>query len=316
MVEFVTMPELPEVESIRLQLEKYLVGHIIEKVNAHFKNFQGKGENLQGGKVKSIRRFGKVLAIDLDNGYSAVIHIKLTGQLIYRGPNLNPPPTLSKKVINGVPGKHTHVTFHLDRGGTLYYNDVRKFGWIRIVKTRDVEKIDFIKKLGPEPFVTNAPQGKPFDSAQGKPFDSAQGKPSKLTLVLFKEILKKSSRPVKILLMDQEKIGGVGNIYANDALWLAQLHPQTPARKLSNAAMKGLYEAIENVLKKGLEFGGASEISYVTPDGKEGSYQDHSLAYGKEGETCGRCRKAKFEKISVGGRGTYFCPVCQATNLV
>jgi formamidopyrimidine-DNA glycosylase len=288
------MPELPEVETIRGRLEKFMTGHVISDVLVKTpKIISGNTRNILGAKIINVRRFAKVLSIDLSNKYSIVIHIKLTGQLIYRGPNLKHPPSLSKKVINGVPGKHTHVTFHLDRGGTLYYNDVRKFGWIRVVKTQDVETIDFIKKLGPEPFV------------------SVQGNPSKLTLVLFKEILRKSSRPVKIILMDQEKISGVGNIYANDALWLSHIHPQTSARKLSKVAMKALYEAIENVLKNGLKWGGASELSYVTPDGKEGSYQDHSLAYGKDGEMCGRCRKSSIKKIVVGGRGTYFCPVCQ-----
>src|SRR3972149_10502146 len=105
------MPELPEVETIRIQLEKYLVEHKVKSVEARYKNFEGNGRDLEGGKVKGIRRFGKVLVIDLSNGYSAVIHIKLTGQLIYRGPNLSNPPNLSKKVVNGVPGKHTHVIF-------------------------------------------------------------------------------------------------------------------------------------------------------------------------------------------------------------
>ena len=299
------MPELPEVESIRLQLEKYLVGHKIEKVEAHYKNFEGNGQNLVGGRVKKVRRFGKVLAIDLDNGYSAVIHIKLTGQLIYRGLNLPSPASLSKKVIGGIPGlpanasqvragKHTHVTFELDKEGALYYNDVRRFGWIKIVETGKVTEIGFIKKLGPEPLVAKSSSGQAV-----------------LTLSLFEEILSKSGRPIKILLMDQEKIGGVGNIYANDALWLAGISPRRPASSLSSRETKTLYEAILKVLKDGLKYGGSSELAYVTPDGKEGSYQDHTLAYGKDGEPCERCHKATFKKFFLGGRGTYFCPACQ-----
>jgi len=289
------MPELPEVETIRIGLEKYLVGHKITKVEVRWRKSLPENENkLVEGYVKKIRRFGKVLSIDLDNGYSAVIHIKLTGQLIYKGSNLPNPPSLSKKIVGGVPGKHTHVTFFLDKGGKLYFNDVRKFGWIKVVKTKDVEEIPFIKKLGPEPFV------------------SAQGKPSgKLTPGLFKQILSKSSRPVKIVLMDQEKIGGVGNIYANDALWLARILPTWSAKSLSPKEQSKLYDAILNVLKEGLKRGGASELSYVTPDGNEGSYQEHFLAYGRKDEICSRCRKAKFKKITLGGRGTYFCPYCQ-----
>lgn len=289
------MPELPEVESIRLQLEKYLVGsprggalrgHKIQNVDVAFKNFEGNSKNLVGGKVKKIRRFGKVLSIDLDNGYSTVIHIKLTGQLIYRGPNLSNPPSPSKKVVGGIPGKHTHVTFHLDKDGKLYYNDVRKFGWIKIVKSDKLQEISFIQKLGPEPL-------------------------GGLTLEKFKEIVGSTSRSIKTLLMDQTKIGGVGNIYANDALWLAKVHPEVKASKLTIYQVTKLFRAVEEVLKKGMKYGGASELAFVTPDGSEGEYQDYTLAYGKEGQVCERCHKAKFKKITVGGRGTYFCPNCQ-----
>src|SRR3972149_10990987 len=199
------MPELPEVETIRIQLEKYLVEHKVKSVEARYKNFEGNGRDLEGGKVKGIRRFGKVLVIDLANGYSIVIHIKLTGQFIYRGPNLLKAESLSPKVSGGLGGKHTHVIFHLDKGGFLYYNDVRRFGWIKIVKTKDVSEVPFIKKLGPEPLVAGRSSGQAI-----------------LTFELFEGIVSKSSRPIKILLMDQEKIGGVGNIYANDALWLSK----------------------------------------------------------------------------------------------
>jgi formamidopyrimidine-DNA glycosylase len=123
------MPELPEVESIKLQLDTYLVGHKIETVNIKTPRiFSGSLFDVAGSKVKSIKRFAKVLSINLSNGNSLVIHIKLTGQLIYRGPNLKTPKTLSKKVAGGIPGPHTHVVFNLDKGGKLYYNDIRRFG--------------------------------------------------------------------------------------------------------------------------------------------------------------------------------------------
>jgi len=280
------MPELPEVETIRIQLEKYLVEHKVKSVEARYKNFEGNGRDLEGGKVKGIRRFGKVLVIDLSNGYSAVIHIKLTGQLIYRGPNLLKAESLSPKVSGGLGGKHTHVIFHLDKNGILYYNDVRKFGWIKIVKTKDVEKVGFIEKLGPEPF-------------------------KGLSFKVFKDMISKSSRAIKVLLMDQTKIGGVGNIYANDALWLAKIDPRRPANSLSLSEQSRSYDSILEVLKEGLKRGGASELAFVTPDGSEGEYQKHFLAYGRKDEPCERCRKAKFKKINLGGRGTYYCPYCQ-----
>lgn len=281
------MPELPEVESIKNQLIKYLVGHKIEKVEIkNAKIFQGNPKDVEAGKVEKIRRFAKVLAIDLSNENSLVIHIKLTGQLIYKGPNLKNPPLLSKKVVGGAPGRHTLVTFNLDKGGKLYYNDIRRFGWIRVIKTPEVEKTGFVGKLGPEPF-------------------------GKLTKGFFEEILAKSRRSIKIVLMDQEKMGGVGNIYANDALWLSKIHPTKPANNLSGKEQSTLYEAVHEVLKNGMKYGGASELAFVTPDGAEGEYQRHTLAYGKEGEPCERCHKGKFEKFFLGGRGTYICPICQ-----
>ncbi len=292
------MPELPEVETMRLQLQKFLTGQKILSVEVkNRKTFQGDEANIIGGKVTGTRRFGKVSVIDLDNGYSILTHVKLTGQYIYRGHNLKNLLKLSSKVIGGIPGPHTLVIFNLDRDGVLYYNDVRRFGWIRIEKTEDVEKEKFIVKLGPEPPVTKTFTGK------------------NLTPDLFKQILSKSSRPIKIVLMDQEKMGGVGNIYANDALWLAEINPKQKANSLEGKKVEDLYNAILSVLKEGIKYGGASELAFVTPDGTEGEYQKHTLVYGKEGEPCERpaCRQAgaTIHKFFLGGRGTYFCPVCQ-----
>ena len=280
------MPELPEVETVRLQLNKYLVEHTIKDVEVHTpKVFTGNTKDIIGGKVKGVKRFAKVLSIDLSNGFSLVIHIKLTGQLIYRGPNLVHPPLLSKKVF-GLGDKHTHVTFKLDRGGTLYYNDLRKFGWIKVVKTDEVRTSGFIGKLGPEPF-------------------------NGLTKEKFKQILSKYKTPIKVVLMDQEKIGGIGNIYANDALLLSKIHPKRPANSLTTSEQERLYNAILKVLKRSLKEGGASELAYVHPDGGEGKYQQYFIAYGQDGKICPICKKEKIEKIRIGGRGTYFCPSCQ-----
>lgn len=285
------MPELPEVESIKNQLDKFLKGHKVESVEVkHPKIMPDDPKPLIGAKVKGARRFGKVVVVDFDNGFSFVAHVKLTGQFIYRGPNLKNPPQISKKVSGGAPGKHTHVVFNLDKNGHLYYNDIRRFGWIRVVKTKEVEDFGFIKNLGPEPF-------------------------GKLDLKTFSEILSKSRRQIKVVLMDQTKMGGVGNIYANDALWDAKIHPGRAANSLNETEVKLLYKSIEKVLKKGIEAGGASELAFVTPDGSEGGYQKYFLAYGKQGTLCPRpaCRQAgaKFVKIALGGRGTYFCPNCQ-----
>lgn len=280
------MPELPEVESIKLQLQKYIIGHTIESIQVNWlKTFPLDKEKVIGSKIIDVRRFGKVLVVDFENGNALIIHIKMTGQLVYRGPNLKITPTLSKKIYGGVPGKHTHIIFHLDKEGILYYNDIRKFGWMKVLKSTEIKTLAILNKMGPEPLTT-------------------------LSLDLFKEILKKSSRSIKVVIMDQERIAGVGNIYANDALYLSGINPIRKANSLTNIEEEKLFKAIEEVLRRGIKAGGASENTFVTPDGTEGSYQDISLVYGKKGLPCANC-KTEIERIVIGGRGTFFCPKCQ-----
>jgi len=281
------MPELPEVETIKMGLEKYLVGHKVEKVEVRLKKIlTGGKELLVGGEITGVRRFAKVLCLDLNNGYSALIHLKMTGQPIYRGPNLKTPTRLSEKVVGGLPGIHTHVIFHLDRGGNFYFNDFRRFGWIKIVKTQELKEDSFVGKLGPEPL-------------------------RDLTEEIFNNILSKTKKSIKVLLMDQTKIGGVGNIYANDALFLAGIHPKRAANSLDQREMLKLFKSVEKVLKDGIKYGGASEHAYVTSEGLEGRYQEHFLVYDRAGLPCPNSCGEKIQKTNLGGRGTYFCPKCQ-----
>lgn len=270
------MPELPEVETIKNQLGKFLPGHKIEGIEIRVAKIFPEGrEKLIGGRIKKTRRFGKVLVVDLDNGYSFLVHLKLTGQLVFN----------SLKLKNE-PSKFTHVIFNLDKNARIFFNDSRKFGWIKVERTEKVEQESFIKKLGPEPL-------------------------RDLTLAKFAEILKSSRRPIKVLLMDQAKISGVGNIYANDALWLAKINPRCPANKLTSQEAKKLYKAVLKVLQRGIKFQGASDQWYLTAEGKKGQYQEHFLVYGQQGKLCPRCKKEKIKKLALGGRGTYFCPHCQ-----
>lgn len=324
------MPELPEVETIRLGLQKYLVGHVIEEIEIRLpKMVSGDPSLVTGAEVTGVRRFGKGLVIDLDNQFSIAIHIKMTGQLIYVGPASNAAGAkLSEKVGGELPNSHTHVIFHLDnlsrhsgkrvhqrRTGasridsgqarladalakrarmteeaTLYYNDIRQFGWIKIVKSEKLKEISFFNELGPEL----------FPSAGQKP----------LTLTQFKEIFQKAKGPIKPLLMDQKKIGGVGNIYANDALYIAKIDPKRKANLLSADEAERVFEALKQVLAKGLEVGGASEWQYVNALGQTGSYQNFFQVYGKVGKPCKRCG-ATIKKIVMAGRGTFFCAGCQ-----
>jgi len=265
------MPELPEVETIKLQLQKYLLNHTIENVKYSNSKYQMPNENMVGAKVVDIRRFGKVTCIDLSNKYSILIHVKLTGQIIYRNEERGISKQVSPKVIGGLGGPHTLVIFKLDKGGELFYNDVRRFGWIRVEKTDDVEKEKFIAKLGPDILQISLPD--------------------------FQKVFSKTSRAIKVVLMDQAKIGGVGNIYANDALWLSRINPRKPAKQLDSKAARQLFDALHTVLKAGLKYGGASELAFVTPDGTEGEYQNHTLVYGHQGEICKSCNKNKIEKF-------------------
>ena len=286
------MPELPEVETVRRGLEKYVVGHTIKSVEIKKpKLFQGEKSHVEGAKIKDVRRFGKGLVIDLSNDYSLAIHIKLTGQLIYRGKD--EPHVIHtdlKRVGKALPNGWTCIIFHLDKEAFVYYNDIRQFGWIKVVQTNEVGDLSFFKELGPEfPLVK---------------------KDSSLTQELFGKILSKSKTAIKPLLMDQQKMAGVGNIYANDSLYLAKIDPKRPANSLSPEEVKNLYNATLQVLQKGLEEGGASELTFVNVLGESGHYQNHSQVYAHDGEKCKRDGTI-IKKITLSGRGTYFCPTCQ-----
>lgn len=277
------MPELPEVETIKLGLQKYLVGHEIENIDIRVpKLFEGDPKNIIGATVDAVRRFGKGLVIDLSNKYSIAIHVKLTGQLIYRDEKTNK-ISLSKKVGDKIPNQFTHIIFKLDKGAYLYYNDRRRFGWIKVIKTNELNNLPFFKNMGPEPF-------------------------KDLTFELFEEAVSGKQTVIKPLLMDQASIGGIGNIYANDALFLSGIDPNRRAKTLTATEIKGLYSAIHKVMEKGMKYGGASELNFVNVLGQEGEYQHHSLAYGKKGEKCSTGDGGVIQKTFLAGRGTYFCP--------
>ena len=262
------------IENVEVKLSKIITGDIKDIYRRMF---------------VGVDRFGKGLVMNLDNGYSIAVHIKLTGQLIYndlafvRNRNIN----VSKQKVGTLPNKFTHVIFKLDKNAYLYYNDIRRFGWIKIIRTTELRTLPFFKDLGPEPI-------------------PSAGQPA-LTLQNFEHILSKSSVAVKALIMDQKRIGGVGNIYANDALFLAGIDPRKKANSLSKEEMRKLFEAILEVLKNGLKYGGASELTFVNALGEEGGYQNHFLVYGKDGKPCSK-DGAIIKKIFLGGRGTYFCP--------
>jgi len=287
------MPELPEIETVKLGLQKYLVGHRIENVDVRIpKMFVGKKEDILGVKIINIKRIGKALIIEFDNDYLLAVHFKMTGQLIYQDKNTES-LVLSKKVGGDfLPTKYSHIIFTLDKGAMLYYNDLRQFGWIKILKKDELMKIPFFREMGPEPKVGEDLAGK------------------ELKFDYFKSVLLKSNLAIKVILMDQKKIGGIGNIYANDALFLAGINPTKKGKNLNDTESEKLFKAIFVVINKSLSFGGSSDENFVNALGQDGNYQDHTLVYGKKGQKCPKCGLA-IQKIQLGGRGTFFCSVCQ-----
>jgi len=287
------MPELPEVETIRLGLSKYLVGHKITDIHIRVpKIFIGSAKQVIGAKITGLERIGKGLIIKLDNDFVLAVHLKMTGQLIYQDKKTKNIALSAKTGGEKLPSKYSHVIFVLDNHAFLYYNDLRRFGWIKVIRKDQLMQMPFFKEMGPEPFIASSSGQAP------------------LTLELFKKIVLSSNVAIKILLMDQKKIGGIGNIYANDALFEARIAPMRKAKSLSSEEIKQLYRAVLDVLQKGLKYGGSSDENFVNSLGQEGNYQNYTLVYGREKEPCKTC-KTLIKKIKLGGRGTYYCPSCQ-----
>jgi len=271
------MPELPEVETIRRDLQKVIPGAKITRVCVHNPMVirepspEAFEKKLKGLVIKNILRRGKLLILELSNGAALTVHLKMTGQLVL-GQKLNNP---------GGPEK-SRVAFHLSGGSILNFNDERLFGELRLVD--DWRKIKFVQALGPEPFG--------------------------LTYVNFKDMLSKKKTRIKPLLMEQSFISGIGNLYASEILFRAKIDPRRPAIGLSEEEKKALYKKIKEVLRNAIKHGGSSIDDYVRLSGKQGNYVKFHRVYGREGKHCFFC-KSPIKKITQGGRGTYFCPKCQ-----
>lgn len=298
------MPELPEVETIKRQLGTALTGQKISEVEVlRFKNFEGDKDALIGMTVVGVRRFGKALVIDLaknddadvPNGQSLVIHLKMTGQLIYEPHGVGTEQHRSHRLGGGhptgdflgdLPSIHTRVIVKFVQGGVLFFNDQRMFGWVKQVATDVVEKMSFVSKLGPEPWMISDAD--------------------------WVEILRGTRKPVKVRIMDQDKVAGVGNIYANDALWVAKIDPRRPAKDLTSDEALCLKKAVMDVLDEGILYGGATAFDgkFVDLKGLGGKYQEHFKVYQRTGEKCLRC-DGVIVKTMLGGRGTFWCEQCQ-----
>jgi len=309
------MPELPEVTVIVNGLNKKLKGLVLRSIEYDWpKKFYWNGfsiKDLKGAKVSEVERRGKIVLIKVTNGtkgakeskdIAILIHLKLTGQLIYeyqdkqslrsstssaglrktRIAGGHPIPPLNQPV----PNKTTRVTFAFTNNGYLYFNDMRKFGWVKIVSSREDEVKKAIgMELGPDPLVMSYEQ--------------------------FRECLeKKKQGRIKKTLMDQSVIAGVGNIYSDEALWRAKIHPKRSIISLSDAEFKALYKGLRESLQISIEKGGSSANSFVDSGGERGLYLSFGKAYHMTGKPCARC-KTPIKREKMDGRSAHFCPSCQ-----
>ncbi len=285
------MPELPEVEIVKRGLAKLLPGKTIKKVtwdwDKSFPNAQTDLDSfLLGAKIILVKRRAKVLLIELSSKYSLVIHLKMTGQLVYVGKQRFGAGHPTNSLVGKLPDKSTRVIFDLG-DAKLFFNDQRKFGWIRLIPTTEVPNIDFFKRIGPEPLAAS------FSTKD------------------FGERLKKRpNSSVKTVLLDQSIIAGVGNIYADEALWGAKIHPSTFVKDLSTAKFNKLFKELQYVLRLSIKKGGSTDRNYVNAEGKKGSYLSFARVFRREGLPCPRCGTVII-KTRIAGRGTHLCPKCQ-----
>ena len=287
------MPELPEVETVKRGLEKLLIGHKVIKVtNDNPKSFPNAPHDVQlfliGAQVVGLRRRAKVLLIDLSTGYTLVIHLKMTGQIVYRGVEQFGAGHPTDSLVGRLPDRSTRVQFWLDNNARLFFNDQRKFGWVRLLPTVEVPNMTFMQKVGPEPLE---------DSFTDKEF--------------IQRLQRRKGTTIKAAILDQTVLAGIGNIYADEGLWGAKIHPATRVRDVTDKKLEKLFTELQYVLQLSIEKGGSTDRNYVNAEGKRGSYIDFARVFRKEGTPCQRHPNQLIEKIRVAGRGTHICPKCQ-----
>lgn len=289
------MPELPEVETVQAGLMRLLPGRRISRVDFDWpKSFPNADADVHrfmvGAEVTAVKRRAKVLIIELSTNYSLVIHLKMTGQLVFLSATerfgAGHP---SDSLVGDLPDKSTRVVLTFADDSRLFFNDQRKFGWMRLMPSPEVLNLDFFKKVGPEPL-----------SADFTWQDMKQ------------RLLRRKNTSIKAALLDQTVVAGVGNIYADESLWGAKIHPATLVRHLSPAQFRKLYEELVFVLRLAIEKGGSTDRHYVNAEGKKGSYLSFARVFRREGQACPRCGRP-IEKLRVAGRGTHICPQCQPT---
>ncbi len=295
------MPELPEVETTVRELKKEIIGlkildfwtdwpKAIKDIKP--KSFRNK---VKGKRILNIRRRAKMLIFDLSDNFFLLAHQKMTGHFLVGKWKYAPRAkrkwqSVDVGHLNDRVNDYIHLIFKLSDGRQLAFSDLRKFGWIALYENTKPENISEIKSLGPEPLLKN------------------------FTVEILKRQLAKTRRPIKQALMDPKIIAGIGNIYADEILFLARIHPLIPANTLSARKIGKLYQAIRKVLKIAIKYKGTTILSgaeeYRLPDGERGKYQEKRQVYRREDEPCPRCGK-KIKRIKLGQRSAHFCSVCQ-----
>ena len=287
------MPELPEVETVRRGLERLIIGRTIADAASDTpKSFPNAPADvtqfLVGAKVVSVARRAKILLIELNSKYSLVIHLKMTGQLVFVSakerfgaghPNAS--------LVGQLPDKSTRVTLIFNDKSSLFFNDQRKFGWMRLIPTTEIVNLDFFKKVGPEPLSAD------FTWQE-----------------LHQRMQRRKNSNIKSVLLDQSVVAGIGNIYADESLWGAKINPNMLVKNVPKARFKPLFEAMQAVLTKSIAEGGSSDKNYVDVAGNKGRYLTFAAVFRKEGTPCPRCDTIII-KTRVAGRGTHTCPKCQ-----
>jgi formamidopyrimidine-DNA glycosylase len=284
------MPELPEVETIRRGLLKRMIGARIKSVDVLEKRVvQGNTDLLCEKKITEIRRHGKLLVFILEDNSAFTVHLKMTGQLLWRGPRgeavMGGHP--SQGYMDPLPHKHTRIVIHFSDDSTLFFNDLRIFGRLSILTEEALVEHKFVNELGPEPLE------------------------QQFTLDYLEKRLTKRKVNIKVFLLDQTNVAGLGNIYVDESCFRAYLMPTRPTASLSKKEIKGLFEAIKETLNLALEHGGSSERDYLNAIGEKGTYLKVANVYHRTGLPCAHNDGGIIERIKVAGRSTHFCPICQ-----
>ncbi|MFZ2187243.1 MAG: bifunctional DNA-formamidopyrimidine glycosylase/DNA-(apurinic or apyrimidinic site) lyase [Candidatus Moraniibacteriota bacterium] len=282
------MPELPEVQTVVTQLERKIVGKTIKGFWSDWRknilpSFAVFAKQIRSARVLGTRRFGKHIVIDLDNGHSIVAHLKMTGHFLYKTEENRGSKAFTEDLKNG----YIHHILTFSDSTTLEFSDMRKFGWLRAIQTGAVETLPSIATLGIDAL---SPQ---------------------LTRQRFQALLaRKKKRPIGAVLLEQQVMAGIGNIYRSEALFLAGVLPTRRITTLTKNEWEKMLPAIKKVLHTAVKLRGTSDGDFRDTDGLEGRFQRTLFVYGRTGESCKKCGTIILRE-KIGQRSAFYCPRCQ-----